>query len=455
MEVEIISTECIKPSSPTPPNLRTHKLSLLDQFVPSVYIPVILFYPVNQSTGDAVADLISQRRQLLKQSLSETLTHFYPFAGRIIDNLSIDCSDEGGVDYLEARVNCILVDYLNQPDPASLLKFLAREGSWKEPSEGDPVAMVQVNIFACGGIAIGVLVCHMIADGTAMSVFLKGWAATARKACHAVCPNFEAPSIFIQSEAYPKEATMMALTTPFLRFGKCTTRRIAFDASAIASLQANASSSSVRNPTRVEVVSALLWKCITAALQAKSGIKRPTFITHAVNLRPRSIPAFTNCTMGNLVWTVDASCEGEETDLPCMVNKIKEAIKKINADFVKNLQGDEGFSKLCQLVKTMGGALSSAASTSSGMDYACCCISWCNFGLYDVDFGWEKPRWVSSVGSSNDDPEHLFPNTIILMDTRSTGGIEAWVCLDKDDMTVLGQDKELLAFASLDPSPLN
>jgi shikimate O-hydroxycinnamoyltransferase len=65
-----------------------------------------------------------------------------------------------------------------------------------------------------------------------------------------------------------------------------------------------------------------------------------------------------------------------------------------------------------------------------------------------------KPIWVSSVGSSGHS-EDVFSNVVVLMDTRSGDGIEAWVLLDKEDMVVLGQDKELLAFASLDPSPIN
>ncbi|GLT69019.1 hypothetical protein SLA2020_412040 [Shorea laevis] len=134
-----------------------------------------------------------------------------------------------------------------------------------------------------------------------------------------------------------------------------------------------------------------------------------------------------------------------------MVSKLREAIMKINADFVKDLQGDGGFSKLCELMKGTIGTFSSA-ECSSGMNYIAF-TSWCNFGLYDIDFGWGKPMWVSCVGSSNDS-ETVFLNTIILMDTRSGDGIEAWVRLDQEDMTMLAQDKELLDFASFDLSPI-
>lgn len=39
---------------------------------------------------------------LLKSSLSTTLTRFYPLAGRISDDFSVDCSDAGAL-YVEAE----------------------------------------------------------------------------------------------------------------------------------------------------------------------------------------------------------------------------------------------------------------------------------------------------------------------------------------------------------------
>jgi shikimate O-hydroxycinnamoyltransferase len=449
MQVEIISKECIKPSSPTPPNLKTYKLSLLDQVHSSIYIPVILFYPINQSISHHIVDIVSQRSQLLKQSLSETLTRFYPLAGKVKDDLSIDCNDEG-VLYLEAYANCHLSDCLNQPNLASLQQLFPQPMTFTDPVAGDYVAMIKVTSFACGGIAIGVFVCHMVADGTAFSAFLNGWAATARKASELVCPNFDAPSIFIQNDAFSKEAAMTTFSKAY-KLGRCIVRRFVFDAPAIASLKAKATSSSVQNPTRVEVVSALLWKCIMAASKATSGIQKPTYMTHSVNFRRRAYPQFTDSSMGNLFWGAGALCMAEEIDLPYMVSKLREAIMKIDADLVKSLQGDGGLSKVCELMKATNEALSKIES-SYGMNFIAV-TSWVNFGIYNIDFGWGKPIWASGVGSSGDS-ETVFPTAIILMDTKSGDGVEAWVALEKEDMTILAQDNELLAFASLDPSPI-
>ncbi|KAL7193800.1 hypothetical protein ACSBR2_025433 [Camellia fascicularis] len=91
MEVELISKEIIKPSSSTPPHLRTLRLSLLDQNAGLSYTPVILYYPKRDANFNVDEKLINQ----LKDSLSETLALFYLLAGRVEDRLTIDCNNEG------------------------------------------------------------------------------------------------------------------------------------------------------------------------------------------------------------------------------------------------------------------------------------------------------------------------------------------------------------------------
>ncbi|KAK7832060.1 vinorine synthase [Quercus suber] len=98
MEVEVISKETIKPSSPTPDNLRHQQLSFLDQIQPPVYMPLVLFYPKVEGANFSKV----QQCDKIKKSLSEALTLFYPLAGRVKGNLYIDCNDEG-VHYREAE----------------------------------------------------------------------------------------------------------------------------------------------------------------------------------------------------------------------------------------------------------------------------------------------------------------------------------------------------------------
>ncbi|CAI0428716.1 unnamed protein product, partial [Linum tenue] len=70
----------------------------------------------------------------LRDSLSNTLNVYYPFAGRYKDTFSIDCND-AGVDFVRARVACDMSDALHQQavDEDRLLPFLAcrpQGGAW-------------------------------------------------------------------------------------------------------------------------------------------------------------------------------------------------------------------------------------------------------------------------------------------------------------------------------------
>ncbi|KAM3266359.1 hypothetical protein P3L10_003353 [Capsicum annuum] len=100
MNVKVLSKECIKPSIPTPQHLRNYKLSFLDQCSPCSYIPIILFYNVNHHHHD-----------VLKKSLSETLSYYYPLGGRLKDVNSIECNDEG-ILYMEAQETLISQSFL-------------------------------------------------------------------------------------------------------------------------------------------------------------------------------------------------------------------------------------------------------------------------------------------------------------------------------------------------------
>ncbi|KAE8680362.1 Pre-rRNA-processing protein TSR1 isoform 1 [Hibiscus syriacus] len=404
-EVEIVSKELIKPSSPTPHHLRTHLLSFLDQFLPSIYVPIVLFY-MNQETSIPPADIIPRRARLLKESLSETLTLFYPFAGRIEDHhLSVDCNDEGAY-YVEARVNRPLGEFLKLTDSSYVPQLLPAT------SAGGYVAMIQVTSFACGGVVVGTRLSHMVVNGTSITTFLRSWASLTRKSDdEAVLPDFNASVVFPQNTAFSKEATSTLMTT-FLKERTCRITRIVFDASAIASLEARTASSSVPNPTRVEVVSALLSKCIMAALISKSAL-----INHTVNLRQRTVPQIPKTSVGNFLCVAAALVTENETELDSLVCLLRKAIRKIDGDFVASLRGDGGWLKFFEYMKEIG-----------------------------------KPTWVCKACAES---EAAIQNTVLLMDTDLENGVEALVFMKEQHMIMLEKNEELLAFGTLGKSPLS
>lgn len=108
MKIEIISMESIKPSSPTPNHPKSFKLSLLDQLVLPTYVPNVLFYATSECDDHLDRSIICTR---LKNSLSETLTRFYPLGRMIKGGVSINLSYEV-VTFTKARASIQLSNIL-------------------------------------------------------------------------------------------------------------------------------------------------------------------------------------------------------------------------------------------------------------------------------------------------------------------------------------------------------
>ncbi|KAK0602588.1 hypothetical protein LWI29_035033 [Acer saccharum] len=97
---------------------------------------------------------------------------FKPLVGIVKDD-SIDCKN-GGVLFLEAQVNCNLSEILQNPNPDKFVnKYLPDDVN-------NSVLAIQLNLFKCGGIAIGVRISHRVADGSSIFTFIENWADTAR-----------------------------------------------------------------------------------------------------------------------------------------------------------------------------------------------------------------------------------------------------------------------------------
>ncbi|KAK3034185.1 hypothetical protein RJ639_034325 [Escallonia herrerae] len=305
VEVETVSKEKIKPASPTPSHLRTYKISLLYQLCPAVYVPFVFFYPNNET--NALTGVSHQRSQHLKQSLSETLTRFYPFAGRIEHDLHVECNDEG-VLYVQARVNEQLSNFLSKPNKQHIHKLLPYDLSSTDSISEPYVAMIQVNFFSCGGIAISICTSHKIIDGDSYATFLLAWAATARGSSEQVNPRFIGQSLFPQNPLLPKGLSFTIWPLIFKQ-GKFVTRRFVFNAQALAALKAKAASPSAgaQYPSRVMAVTSLLWKCGMNSSRARHGFQKPSVLTLVVNLRTRCSPPMPRHSIGNNFWGAIAS----------------------------------------------------------------------------------------------------------------------------------------------------
>ncbi|PRQ40045.1 putative vinorine synthase [Rosa chinensis] len=429
VEVEVISKEIITPSSPTPAHFRHYQLSSFDQLAPPVYNPLVLFYEFNDKTVPNITEISSH----LKKSLAEVLTVFYPLAGRIKhDDWLVDCNDEG-IPYLEAHVNCKLSDFLKNPIPDQLSKFMPFE--LDDHIGKELVLGVQLSIFECGGFAIGQCISHRLADGSSYFMFSKTWAAIAHGES-----NIEHPD-FLSATRFPLKDVMAYDPSTEISRNKVT-KRFLFSASMIEALRAKYGESAVgieenqKRPSRVDALTAFIWSRYMANTNKITGPHDEKLyrIAHAVNLRPRFDPPlpqhsfgniYRGATSGPLLSTGDAcSAYGRA------MREVREEINKIDNDCVKGLQQGAEQSGLPFNENT--GRLTELELVTLGFS------SYCRFPVYDNDFGWGRPAWVFSTPLT-------FKNVATFMDTKEGDGIEVYISLEEQLMAKFETDAEFLA----------
>ncbi|KAI3504557.1 hypothetical protein L1887_26124 [Cichorium endivia] len=422
MKVTLLSTELIIPSSATPSDLRTYKLSYIDQQIHPHHIPFILYYSYHESTTITQSTMTTK----LKTSLSKTLTRFYPLAGRLTNNQNaIDCTDQG-VQFSVARVECDLMNIVRNPVIEELSQLVLMGSSHIE----EQVA-IQVSLFDCGGIAVGVCMSHRIADACSFSSFVSHWFALAKgPETPLTGPVLDSAVLFPPMDSYEFNRTGPTAVDPFK---KLVTKRFVFSSLAIKKLKHEVVKSDSTlvgfNPTRVEVVTALIWKCMAAVYDCKASVA-----FHVVNFRRKMVPSLPDHQFGNLFQMASAVAH-ETTDMGSLVGKVRGSFGKIDGEYLKSLMGENGvevargnFREIRKYISQEGVGVFRFSS-------------WCRFEVNESDFGWGKPVWISGTDYNNE-------NSIMLMDSRLVDGIEAWVVLSEDNMHKFEQDTELQAFVS-------
>ncbi|KAL6283244.1 hypothetical protein ACE6H2_014173 [Prunus campanulata] len=440
IKVEVIRKETIKPSSPTPHHLRTSSLSVFDQLQPEAYLPLLLFYP-NNISDDVVNNidrnsLFAERSKLLKTSLSEALTQFYPFAGEFKYNVSISCNDRGA-GFIESQLNCPIRKVLEKPD-FGILEQLIPTAIKSKQAEAGHLLLVQVNLFECGGLTIGVSISHKVADASMLSTFIKSWATIALGSASTASDQVLLPAGFgVAATLFPPQDVFNS-PQPIMELIKdnCITKRFVFDASKIAALKSKAASAAVPNPTRVEVVSALIWKCALQASRSNLGFIKPSSWTHAVNVRKISgLAMAVNILQGNFVSFFTAMTTESEMELESLVEKLRKGIEEFKEKYANGFSGEDAF----QNIEGLKNLIMKDSIETYG------CTSWCGFSFYETDFGWGKPSWLSFSSSES-------KNTTLLMDMSDGVGIEALLSLEEEHMAIIERNEDLLAYASLNPS---
>ncbi|KAL5789511.1 hypothetical protein ACOSQ2_004399 [Xanthoceras sorbifolium] len=335
-----------------------------------------------------------ERQSQLAKSLSETLTLYYPLAGRFVkENHSINCNDEGLFQILHGEFEAKVLN-----------RFVPEE---VEESATSPLVAIQINIFNCGGLAIGLWFSHRIVDCFTFSMFINGWAKTYKVGLNdVITPNFEAT--ITKSEV--------------------VTKRFVFDAKTISKLKAEAMSDSCGlKPSTVEIMAALIWRAQINAIRAKYGHLRTSPMSMPMNFRGRTFDKIPENCCGKLFTWINARFPANDNKmgLDDFVDLVRDAIRNSISEFAEPVM--KAYMELIEELRKGDGDLQIFAS-------------WRDFPFYEGDFGWGKPTWVSVT-------QRLY-NGIILVDAKDGDGIEIWVTMDVEGMAHFQQDSNITHFSA-------
>ncbi|XP_028117872.1 deacetylvindoline O-acetyltransferase-like [Camellia sinensis] len=426
MKVVVTSKQAIKPSNQTPHYLCQLKLSFLDQKQQPHYLPFVYFYASGLNKATSV-----RRSEKLKKSLSETLSWFYPLAGRVKDNLFVDCND-AGVPFLEVQVESSLDHVVGQSNCNSQLNNLFPYPDFDDA--GDLLLAVQVNFFQCGGMAIGLCTSHKIADGLSIVMFMKFWAAVSR-GDHSIW--------FIPNSVWPTSFPLHLIPTPIT-----TSTALALQ-----------KTRSLQKVSCLATPPSLLLKPNTPPPPPLLSIRlvlRHSLLLYGIDIRPplkerqyvekelHHCPPLPFLAAMALLVPPPLKKDAIGEDCGSLVTQMRDGIRKVDSDFVRKLQegGSGGMEGLNSKILEESGNKGGGGEAVFSLVFS----SLARFPLYETDFGWERPVWVTLGMLSLDNIVFFFP-------IRTDDGIEALIFSNDANMAKLEADKEFLSFVSTPPPP--
>ncbi|XP_049409114.1 acyltransferase Pun1-like [Solanum stenotomum] len=136
-------------------------------------MPFAFFYPKNQV--NAIPKGPKTLSNLLANSLSKTLSYYYPWAGSLKDNATIECDDHGA-ELLQVQINSPMDKVVD----SNVKDLTFPQGVPWANGVDRALIVAQLSHCDCGGIALGVCLSHKIGDGSSVYCFLRDWAALTR-----------------------------------------------------------------------------------------------------------------------------------------------------------------------------------------------------------------------------------------------------------------------------------
>ncbi|KAM3393584.1 hypothetical protein ACQJBY_014357 [Aegilops geniculata] len=357
---------------------------------------------------------VHQPVEAIKKGLSRALSHYHTVAGRLsaaADEdgvlLHVACTGEG-VPFVAASAGCALQDHglLHAPFSTTHLDDLAVYYPAPEGCRStDPMLLMQVTEFACGGFTVGVTWNHMLADATGIAQFLQAVGELTRAEADASVPSVKpvrdgrAVSLPLLSPPVvaAKQSLMLELGGQNLVYLDIIVPLKLIDR--IKSDYKAAHSGDAGYCTTFEATAAVIWRCRTRAIIGDDpdgyDMSTPAPLAFVVDVRKHvGVVAgyYGNCVVAQLAFATTGEVAGAGDD---GMNGLVDVIKRAKDGVPELLRGMRAGG--C-VVDGMGEEEIAAAFGYNALMVT----SWRNIRFDDADFGGGGParvvaRWQQST----------------------------------------------------------
>uniref|UniRef100_A0A7C9EA16 anthranilate N-benzoyltransferase n=1 Tax=Opuntia streptacantha TaxID=393608 RepID=A0A7C9EA16_OPUST len=357
----------------------------LDQNI-AVTMRTIYFYKSEEKGNQEAADVI-------KDSLSKVLVHYYPLAGRLTisseGKLIVDCTGEGPL-FVEAEAVCSMLEMLGmaQADPM-VLKNLVYEVPGAKHILETPIFTVQVTKFSCGAFAMGMAMNHCMADGISAVEFINSWGETARGLPITIPPSLDRTILRARDPLrieFPHDEFLDIediSDTHELYNEEMMHRSFLFEPEKLIRLKNKAiEDGAISKCTTFEALSALVWKARCKALRMNPD--QQTKLLFAVDGRSRFNPPLPKGFFGNGIVLTNALCTaGElmENPLSHAVELVQHAVKLVTDSYMR--------SAIDYFEKTRA---------RPSLNATLLITAWSRLSFHTTDFGWGETIYTGPVG---------------------------------------------------------
>ncbi|CAL4976403.1 unnamed protein product [Urochloa decumbens] len=396
MEIITAST-MIKPVYQTPHPLAGEKvaLTIFDRAALDLFIPTVRAYSAPAPTNEA-----------LKEGLVKALAPYPHLSGRLaVDGHGcqfLHVNDEG-VLVVEAAVAADLADVL-AADGMAAANADELYPPLPEENVGAPLLQIKLSRFKCGGLVIGTICHHYVADGQSLSAFFTTWASAVRAGRDFTIPS-PPPFLDRAATAVPRATPAPVFDHRSIEFkgakkgcggddsnnnlytvvpmDKIKSLTMHFTAEFVADLKARVG---FRCST-FQCLLAHVWKKVTAARDLRP--EEFTQVRVAVNSRGRASPPVPMDFFGNMVLWAFPRLQVRDllnSSYGRVVDAIRDAVARVDGEYVQSFVD---FGAVADAAGEELAATAAAAGTMLCPDLEV--DSWLGFQFHQMDFGTGPP----------------------------------------------------------------